>query len=589
MIAMNLIQVADRLKELPNSPQTTQLLTAYANGASAVVPPFLALTELQRRTRLAQERASAQPPAGTVKDQIEQQASGIGALAQMGQMMPPQTQPLPQATPQPASEGEQPVQAARGGLMGLSVRPSMYNYGSGGIIAFAGGDEVEDDEEDDEDTGGGGDEVARVPTAATQARFAPTRAAMDVNELRNSIRQIDAAGGIEDLIRAQTRKPGEGGAMTSRDMVEEARRRYEERLAQRPAGQTYLEERKALLEKNPELAAALADKTGEQLARFDEIQALRRAEIEKQRQEAAAAKPGILQLLGQAALGTRGQFGRSALGALLGGYGQMQSAADARALEQEQARRAKEIDLSALRADLLTKIDDVKKAKAEGDVAKEMQASKEAAQAKLRYDIAASQEYGRTMTAAGNVARGELSAASRDAAARTRADAERFKAQESTRRAAATAAEATRRALSPKGKEAFATRIAGLRAAGKDEEADRLIKDYNRLSGTTAGVGAINAQRAILNTRLKEVNSILSSKNLDATDEEKAAAKVERDEILGALKELQTPGTQPAAPAVLSMPTGAPDKVREQLKTGAVYDTARGPAKWDGSKFVSVK
>lgn len=46
-------------------------------------------------------------------------------------------------------------------------------------------------------------------------------------------------------------------------------------------------------------------------------------------------------------------------------------------------------------------------------------------------------------------------------------------------------------------------------------------------------------------------------------------------------------GTTPP-PAPVRQPLPMP-KTRDELKTGEVYNTARGPAKWDGTKFVSVK
>ena len=49
---MNLIQIQDQLKSLPNDPRTMQALTAYANGANPAVPPYLALGELNRRKQL---------------------------------------------------------------------------------------------------------------------------------------------------------------------------------------------------------------------------------------------------------------------------------------------------------------------------------------------------------------------------------------------------------------------------------------------------------------------------------------------------------------------------------------------------------
>ena len=81
---MNLIQIQDKLKSLPNDPRVMQMLTAYANGQNPQVPPYLALGELNRRKgdmERAQMEKAGQPPQGTVKDQIAQQ-TGVMALQQ---------------------------------------------------------------------------------------------------------------------------------------------------------------------------------------------------------------------------------------------------------------------------------------------------------------------------------------------------------------------------------------------------------------------------------------------------------------------------------------------------------------------------
>ena len=81
---MNLIQIADELKGLPDNPQTTQMLMQYANGMNPIVPPYLALGEMKRREQVKKMQQSAQAPQGTVKDQIEQSA-GLMALQQLRQ------------------------------------------------------------------------------------------------------------------------------------------------------------------------------------------------------------------------------------------------------------------------------------------------------------------------------------------------------------------------------------------------------------------------------------------------------------------------------------------------------------------------
>jgi hypothetical protein len=149
---MNLIQIQDRLKGMP-----MQAIMAYANGQNPEVPPYLALGELNRRKQM--EKQDAQAPRGSVKDEIEQslmarnsaQQGILGVPHPSMQQVQPQTQmpsgaPTPQAPEMPAAEGDQ---YAMGGVVALPVRNEMFNYASGGIIAFNGKDddqEVKDKE-----------------------------------------------------------------------------------------------------------------------------------------------------------------------------------------------------------------------------------------------------------------------------------------------------------------------------------------------------------------------------------------------------------------------------------------------------------
>lgn len=137
---LNLVQIQDKLKNIPNDEQGMRVLTAYANGANPMVPPYVALGELNRRKNAEQQQASMQQPdQGTVKDQIAQQV-GIMQLQkgramqgqqQMAQMMGAQNSPVPQGV------GEEPVQMARGGLARLPVRNiDARRFAGGGIVAF---------------------------------------------------------------------------------------------------------------------------------------------------------------------------------------------------------------------------------------------------------------------------------------------------------------------------------------------------------------------------------------------------------------------------------------------------------------------
>jgi hypothetical protein len=134
---MNLVQIQERLKDAP-----TQAIMQYANGGNPMVPPYLALAELQRRESInksaANQQALAQGAQPSVKEQVEQ-AAGLAALQKqtqakglqslMGAGVPVPSVPTPDR--QPEAEG-------------VATLPTneMYNFAEGGIIGYAGGDLV---------------------------------------------------------------------------------------------------------------------------------------------------------------------------------------------------------------------------------------------------------------------------------------------------------------------------------------------------------------------------------------------------------------------------------------------------------------
>lgn len=139
---MNLVQINERLKDMP-----VQALQQYANGSNPMVPPYLALGEIQRREKLKQqmanERGAAQGQQPSVKEQIEQKAGLLNLQQaqiqqQQQQMMQPRPGPVPEGTPRP-QEQPQEMEMAYGGLAAMPVRNDMYRFAGGGIIAFDGG------------------------------------------------------------------------------------------------------------------------------------------------------------------------------------------------------------------------------------------------------------------------------------------------------------------------------------------------------------------------------------------------------------------------------------------------------------------
>jgi hypothetical protein len=130
---MNIVQIQNRVQELPNTLQTMRYLNAALNGQVKTIPPYIAAVELQRREsdgmmdQLA--KGAAKGPQRTVKDQLEEK---VGIMALMGQQQPPQRPQIPQPAP-----AEQQPQAG-GGIDNLPVKEDMFGMAGGGIVAFNG-------------------------------------------------------------------------------------------------------------------------------------------------------------------------------------------------------------------------------------------------------------------------------------------------------------------------------------------------------------------------------------------------------------------------------------------------------------------
>ena len=154
---MNLVQINEHLKDMP-----IQALMSYANGSNPMIPAYMATGELKRREVMQQKSAQsqqAQQGMPTVKDQVEQQA-GLMALQaqqqkqaqeQMMQQAQAQPMPVPPEVPQPSMQEEEEPAYAYGGIAKLPVRSDMYEFNSGGIIAFKEGDKVPVVEETEEE------------------------------------------------------------------------------------------------------------------------------------------------------------------------------------------------------------------------------------------------------------------------------------------------------------------------------------------------------------------------------------------------------------------------------------------------------
>lgn len=503
-MSMNLIQIQDKLKSLPNDPRVMQLLTGYANGQNPQVPPYLALGELNRR-KVEDERKqmeqAGQPPGGTVKDQIAQQAGVMAlkqgqqqqAMQQMAQQGMQGGAPMPQGMPQPQPQARA---MASGGL--ASLRPG---YRSGGVIAFNRGNLVE-----------GGDEL--VNEAATEDEA-----------------EQESTGEYS----------GDAKALLAQLMQEAAARRN----MKAPTSESRDEFIKRMAKEDPERYGILNKPIGgDSMARLEQLQNAKRAELATQKEELAKSKPGILQLLGQAAMNSRGQQGRSALASILGGYSELASGADAKQLQQEQGLRMKELDLQQAKSEAMNKIEDAQRSQAEGNIEKARKEIQDAQKIASDRGVSLNTLLGRQMTVAGQLVEGdrktgvsELDRAARDKIAQERIKAENIRANRLS---------ADERQLA---------RVEKLRRDGKIDEANQLLKDLRDIKG---GAGANQAKSDRV-----AITELLRSRRLDlkeaGTPEEEALIRAEIAELNAQLKEL-TP----------KPPGGAPKPI-----TGAEFD-----AKW---------
>ena len=331
----NLVEIQEDLKGLP-----TPLIMSYANGNNPLVPPYVALGELNRRKTMDQR--AAQAPNSSVKEKIENELNQQVALPGIRQgmnmrinpagMPPPMPAAQPQMAPkmagmstppmaspmppqQMAQAGGIPAGMAEGGLAELPVRKDMFNYAPGGIVAFA--------EESNEQL---------VPTAEPAPPAELDKLPVGV---ANRI--------LADRLAGKTDLP----MPASRDVVKA------EILAKNPQYAGILD--KLPGEKLTQLAAKLEEQNEAQRARFKE-------------REGGQGLAALSQALIAAGEATRGQKGMGGIGAAFGGFGKSYNASIAaqeeRAAKQQALERAQTIETMKLQAD----IEQMQRAYANGDI-----------------------------------------------------------------------------------------------------------------------------------------------------------------------------------------------------------------------------
>ena len=522
---MNLIQIQDKLKSLPNDPRVMQMLTAYANGQNPQVPPYLALGELNRRKvegERAQMEQAGQPPQGTVKDQIEQQ-TGVMALQQGRQQQAMQQMaqqaaagggaPVPQGIAQPQPQAQA---MAAGGL--ASLRPG---YRSGGVIAFQ--------------------EAGSVDEAVEEAAVA----AQEDDGEEKSTGQYS----------------GDAKAVLAQLMQEAATRRNSEA----PSAETPLEARARMIKENPERYAALNKPIGEDaMSRLEALQEAKRTELAKQKEELAGSKPGILQLLGQAAMNSGGQKGKAALASILGGYSELASGANAKQLQQEQGLRMKELELQQAKAEAMNKVDDLKRAQLEGDIAGEQKAKMDLARIAKDHNVSLNTLLGKQLSTASSVVESERKAKDAESSRKLQEKIaqDRIKAQRDI-------------AYRPGEKERILQQLQKMRKDGNEEGVKQLLQDLRDMQGGAAGVGQSKADRVA-------ITELIRSRRLDlkdASEEEEAVIKAEIAELNQQLKNL-TPKSESTGSAAKPIGAAEFDAKWKTLKPG---QTLTGP---DGKTYT---
>jgi hypothetical protein len=333
---MNLLEVQDRLNKLPPRPESIQYLTAASNGQNPQVPPYMALariSEINKQMQTAQNKP--QPPAEPLNQSLPKQAMqsmGIGALPQGG---PQQAvaQGMPQGAPQgaPQQAPQAPQAMAEGGLAGLPVDPRMFEYGSGGVIAFANPEgkqdvedpdaEEDDDEEDaDVEVGAGAEASANYDPVAALEKLKPQIAAA----MKQGVRPVRSRAAIEAELDSKKDYGVDEG----------------------PIGQKYLEGLGALQEAN-------ANERGIQGGDID----IRRK---------LAASKGLLDWSDA----SRGQTGMGGVGAL----GRNYISSTERFMKEEQALREEAIKDQSLINEAQYKVQALRQAQRSGDVKAEQKA-----------------------------------------------------------------------------------------------------------------------------------------------------------------------------------------------------------------------
>ena len=329
---INLFKVQEQLKDMPQ-----QAVMAYANGMNpGVVPPYVALGEMERRTRIEKGMQGDATPQGTVKDNLEAQ---IGrTVGTMGVGMPqgaPQGMPqgMPMGAPNQMQQGPQqqpaPTMMAAGGLASVPLRNHMARFAAGGITGV----------DEEPDYGGGGDEAPTGgdwgpdgPGQGAQGVPMPPEGATPQQNLAWARAQLSQQMGTPTV---QTPSPTDIAAAYAKANPEAAAR------MQRPIGQEYLQGLQAL-----QARQAQADQQS-------------KGEDESRR------RLGFYRALIDAGEATRGNRG---LGGLFGGFGKSMGNSMEQDLQRAEGLRGEQAKREMIMLKAKQEIEQLQRAKDTGDM-----------------------------------------------------------------------------------------------------------------------------------------------------------------------------------------------------------------------------
>ena len=325
---MQLLKVQERINALPLNAASLSYLDRAAKGMDTEIPPFMALAGMNEMKRNMEYASTGQPPEEPINESLPKkiaQQMGLGQPVQPMQQGQPMQQPMQppgqmaQGIAQPMPQ-QMPQQMAGGGLASVRIDPRMFDYGSGGVVSFAGGNRVyapagrfdiaTDDEESDDD---------ETTAEQAKARLIELRRQQDVERAREGPLQETGV-----VIDARMRKEGNYGASTG------------------PLGEEYL--------------------TG-----LAQIQELKKAERARQAEDNKSRDfLGISNALIAAGNATRGQSG---MGGLLSGFGQQAGQEMIASQERDAALRGQGITEAGIVNEAKNKVQGLRQAKLSGDVA----------------------------------------------------------------------------------------------------------------------------------------------------------------------------------------------------------------------------